>query len=147
MAGLVISNSPGCKNGIAKRIPPEHRVIRSCWEILSIRFSSASVNLQEFTLPSSLLVAVNLWDINKKKEKKDGKLDLVVLENLLAVRHGTARPPPPTCSCSCGPAAGWIVGFLLQRRKSLCNQSVTCTSEMLFFVDKHSQCNRREVCS
>lgn len=42
------------------------------------------------TFPSSsLLVPINLWDINNKKEKKDGKLDLVVRENL---QFGTAGP-------------------------------------------------------
>jgi len=38
-------------NGIAKRIPPEHPVITSCWEILRIRFSSASVSPQELRFP------------------------------------------------------------------------------------------------
>lgn len=42
---------------------------------------------------SSLHVAINLWDINNEKEKKDGKLDLVFRENLLAVRHGPATSP------------------------------------------------------
>jgi len=93
VAGSVISNSPGLRRASQNvfRLNAGRQIL------LGDSPHSFFFRLRQpagVTFPSSSLhVAINLWDINNEKEKKDGKLDLVFRENLLAVRHGPATSP------------------------------------------------------
>lgn len=71
--------------------------------LLCIHFSSACVNLQQLFLPHPP-VAINLWDINKKKKKGRKRKMANLTLSFARTSPGSARPGCfPHCHCLCGP--------------------------------------------